>query len=397
MLSGPIPSELGYLKKLRYLSLKQNSLSGNIPPELGNNRDLERLYLYDNSLEGSIPESFGNLTNLLELWLNDNKLSGTIPTQLGLLSNIFALHLERNQLSGTIPNEVINLPNLQSKDFSGNDIILTTTGILAGDYQLFSVLEKVSYVLILLNALVLAGLIAFALQYEANSQIASGGFQIRRALTNFNITLGAMGICVLLLIVTDLCTLPQELQVKGTPQNIITFVLVATFELCFIKYSFSRSANIIESIFPRVSDWLTRSSDHIDPRFMIIAQYGAVASVLCFSTSFVIFAPTWDPFTFKCFSLIAFILLMGVTVALFAMKLRLYFNSQLEQKVLSSNYKRAKDIAEGRASELGKTASYYKGGSTGSGRTTSGRIPSQIPADSSATTLQGNRYFARKV
>ncbi len=94
------------------LELYDNNLIGSIPTELGNLTNLEWLSLDDNALSGSIPTELGNLTNLTELWLNKNQLSGSIPTELGNLTNLTGLWLDKNQLSGSIPTELGNLTNL---------------------------------------------------------------------------------------------------------------------------------------------------------------------------------------------------------------------------------------------------------------------------------------------
>ena len=78
-LSGTIPSELGRLTNLRWLSLYGNQLSGEIPPELGNLATLESLELSNNQLSGKIPPQLSNLINLRVLWLYNNRLEGCIP------------------------------------------------------------------------------------------------------------------------------------------------------------------------------------------------------------------------------------------------------------------------------------------------------------------------------
>ena len=122
-LSGTIPSELGRLTNLRWLSLSSNQLSGEIPPELGDLTNLESLYLLSNELSGEIPPELSGLANLQSLWLYNNQLSGEIPLELGDLANLVKLSLEGNQLSGDIPSELGDLANLQSLILSRNELI----------------------------------------------------------------------------------------------------------------------------------------------------------------------------------------------------------------------------------------------------------------------------------
>ena len=69
MITGSIPSELGLLKKLERLSLRQNGLSYTIPTEIGNLTNLEDLRLSGNTLNGLIPFQIGSLTKLTSLAL----------------------------------------------------------------------------------------------------------------------------------------------------------------------------------------------------------------------------------------------------------------------------------------------------------------------------------------
>ena len=78
-LTGTIPSELGDLSSLEWLSLLGNQLSGYIPPELGDLSYLTGLHLSGNQLSGAIPAELGSLSNLGELYLSGNQLSGCIP------------------------------------------------------------------------------------------------------------------------------------------------------------------------------------------------------------------------------------------------------------------------------------------------------------------------------
>ncbi|KAL7490454.1 hypothetical protein ACHAWT_000099, partial [Skeletonema menzelii] len=67
-LSGTIPSEIGSMKNLEYLSLNNNTLTGTIPSEIGSMKNLTFLYLDFNDLVGSIPTEIGLMENLSELF-----------------------------------------------------------------------------------------------------------------------------------------------------------------------------------------------------------------------------------------------------------------------------------------------------------------------------------------
>ena len=102
-LVGPIPEELGQLKKLQYLNLAGNELTGEIPEELGQCKKLQYLNLGGNELTGEIPEELGQLKKLQWLFLADNGLTGKIPEILGQLKNLQWLFLADNELTGCIP------------------------------------------------------------------------------------------------------------------------------------------------------------------------------------------------------------------------------------------------------------------------------------------------------
>uniref|UniRef100_A0A0E0CLV3 non-specific serine/threonine protein kinase n=1 Tax=Oryza meridionalis TaxID=40149 RepID=A0A0E0CLV3_9ORYZ len=121
-LTGLIPSSLGNLSKLSYLSLWHNQLSGHISQELGKLVNLENLELSENMLTGSIPNSLGNLTKLSNLLLWSNKLSGHIPKELGNLVNLNNLTLDENNLTGSIPNSLGNLTKLTSISLASNQL-----------------------------------------------------------------------------------------------------------------------------------------------------------------------------------------------------------------------------------------------------------------------------------
>lgn len=121
-LAGFIPSELGNLTKLNWLSIFSNQLTGEIPQELGNCSNLSILWLASNFLTGEIPSTFGELTNLSSLDLRSNWLSGSIPAELGKLSNLNTLHLNNNKLSGQIPAELGKMSSLRLLYFYENSL-----------------------------------------------------------------------------------------------------------------------------------------------------------------------------------------------------------------------------------------------------------------------------------
>ena len=121
-MSGSLPTELGNLSNLTYLSLGSNSLSGSLPTELGNLSNLTYLSLGSNSLSGSIPSELGNLSNLTGLSLGSNNLSGSIPSELGNLVKLTRLALGSNELSGSIPGELGNLVELTILSLDRNEL-----------------------------------------------------------------------------------------------------------------------------------------------------------------------------------------------------------------------------------------------------------------------------------
>ncbi|XP_050379403.1 leucine-rich repeat receptor protein kinase HPCA1-like [Argentina anserina] len=113
-LQGPLPPQLGDLKKLDMLILAGCSFSSSIPEELGNLEQLSFLALNTNKLTGSIPASLGNLSKLYWLDLAENQLTGTIPVSNGTspgldqLANAKHFHFNKNQLSGSIPAKLFS-------------------------------------------------------------------------------------------------------------------------------------------------------------------------------------------------------------------------------------------------------------------------------------------------
>lgn len=109
---GTVPSWLGDLVGLQYLSLAGNKLTGAIPSFLAEMNSLEHLDLSDQAprgggLTGGIP-SFGTSENLSELYLSRNKLSGSIPEDFLALTTAgyVMVDLRENAITGSIPTDL---------------------------------------------------------------------------------------------------------------------------------------------------------------------------------------------------------------------------------------------------------------------------------------------------
>jgi hypothetical protein len=124
LISGSIPSWLGYLSTLRYIYLNNNQLSGAIPVSLGYQYSLFELDLSNNHLSGSIPSTIGDRTGgifaLRYLSLDGNQLDGTIPSSLGELFLVSYLGLGNNQFSGEIPSKLSDLSALAYLSLENN-------------------------------------------------------------------------------------------------------------------------------------------------------------------------------------------------------------------------------------------------------------------------------------
>ncbi|KAJ8445516.1 hypothetical protein Cgig2_031329 [Carnegiea gigantea] len=112
---GEIPKELANLRELRYLYLHENRFTGRIPAELGTLQNLRHLDVGNNHLGGTIRELIrieGCFPALRNLYLNNNYLTGGIPSQLANLTNLEILHLSYNKMTGFIPSALARLPRL---------------------------------------------------------------------------------------------------------------------------------------------------------------------------------------------------------------------------------------------------------------------------------------------
>ncbi|XP_004309904.1 PREDICTED: receptor-like protein kinase HSL1 [Fragaria vesca subsp. vesca] len=120
-LSSKFPSWVGNLTGLQYLGLGYNPFDeSEVPGNLGNLKNLTWLYLKNCSLMGEIPESIYDMKALGTLDISINRLSGKLSKSISKLQNLFKIELFANSLGGEIPPEVANLTLLREFDISAN-------------------------------------------------------------------------------------------------------------------------------------------------------------------------------------------------------------------------------------------------------------------------------------
>ncbi|XVF72879.1 hypothetical protein PTKIN_Ptkin12aG0155900 [Pterospermum kingtungense] len=105
-LRGRLPPAIGYLTKLRVLSLGFNGFFGELPLEIGKLSLLEILDLGFNAFHGSLPATLNNCTALRVINLSGNQLNGTIPAIFRQIIHLQVVDFSFNKLSGEIPNEL---------------------------------------------------------------------------------------------------------------------------------------------------------------------------------------------------------------------------------------------------------------------------------------------------
>lgn len=149
---GEIPSKIGDLKYLSFLSITENSFSdiaktlhafkssrnlttlfigenfwGEVIPQDETIESLEsirHLSIYRCSLIGNIPLWLSKLKNLEVLDLSNNQLTGPMPSWLNSFNNLFYLDVSNNSLTGQIPATLIEIPMLKSDDYKAHRTIL---------------------------------------------------------------------------------------------------------------------------------------------------------------------------------------------------------------------------------------------------------------------------------
>jgi hypothetical protein len=106
-------------EKCLYGDLKEETL----PSEIGLLTNLKYLSVQGNRLCGIIPTHIGNLTHLENLCLSFTTLSGSVPSELGKLSVLRNLDLSHNPcLTGDLPQEVLGWDNLKTIDLYASQV-----------------------------------------------------------------------------------------------------------------------------------------------------------------------------------------------------------------------------------------------------------------------------------
>ena len=145
-LTGPIPSFVYHLPKLKFLNLYNNQLSNSISNEIGLLRDsifyinfarncftstlpitlgdlntVEYLYLYGNRFSGSLLP-LAPLTTLRELWISSNLFSKYFPPELCNNHKIRMIAIYDNALSSTLPECLSTLSDLEVFQVQQNEL-----------------------------------------------------------------------------------------------------------------------------------------------------------------------------------------------------------------------------------------------------------------------------------
>ena len=137
-LTGSLPSEIGDLEYLEFLSFWSNAIEGTLPTEIGNLTELRVVSFEENNFAGEIPESFENLTKLNGFWLYGNQLTGNVPEYFRNLENLIYLDFAQNSFYGKLP-DFSTLPKLLYLNISNNFFLASD---FADQFEYYLTLER---------------------------------------------------------------------------------------------------------------------------------------------------------------------------------------------------------------------------------------------------------------
>lgn len=128
-LFGHLPSNIGNLKSLRFLSFFDNHLTGHLPRTLVDLTQLTQLSLSINAFNGTLNgRALGDLPNLQILGLGSNAFTGPLPSEIVVdRTNTAAqvishsVDLSSNHFTGQLPASLCSI-NYTTLDVSGNEL-----------------------------------------------------------------------------------------------------------------------------------------------------------------------------------------------------------------------------------------------------------------------------------
>ncbi|KAF3681947.1 putative LRR receptor-like serine/threonine-protein kinase-like [Capsicum annuum] len=121
-LTGNILPEIGKLRRLQGLLIRNSKLRGHIAEAVCHLSNLVKLDMDRNELTGVIPECLGNLSMMQHLYLGCNKFSSKLPLSLWKMKCLLFINVSRNSIEGEIPENIGELKAIVDLDLSGNHL-----------------------------------------------------------------------------------------------------------------------------------------------------------------------------------------------------------------------------------------------------------------------------------
>eukprot|EP00542_Grammatophora_oceanica_P006827 CAMPEP_0194068486 /NCGR_PEP_ID=MMETSP0009_2-20130614/87124_1 /TAXON_ID=210454 /ORGANISM="Grammatophora oceanica, Strain CCMP 410" /LENGTH=569 /DNA_ID=CAMNT_0038721591 /DNA_START=145 /DNA_END=1854 /DNA_ORIENTATION=+ len=118
--TGQLPSELGMLKSLEVLEMRENDLSGTIPATFNRMSNLVQLNLENNRLTGTPLPVLAGLTWLEMLRISFNQFTGTIPNEVVFMTSLTILNTASNDFTGELPEDLGEITTLKHLEFGNN-------------------------------------------------------------------------------------------------------------------------------------------------------------------------------------------------------------------------------------------------------------------------------------